>query len=503
MSEDDHGDGIRYAGIYDGGDGMHYDKLGSTESTFEDDHDEQIQQKRGNVCVRYTLGGIALALCLISWDMMAELVQDLQTRFDKPFFIMWSLHSGYMIFLVTVLPAVALGQCICKNTEPIKITWKRFGRATLYNVLLAGSDYVWYISLDHTIPSLNSAIFNTICVFAYLLSIPVLGHKFMWRKLVALLFCLSGMSGILISSLDQSDSPSVNATNTSEYIGCVADDGSEIKPFFELAERDESQTEIERQYTPLCYPKVQDLDENPSGTPIGYVLVIGAVILFAVYEVIFAKIEGHGDLTKKKTRVEAPAATDGTEEGFMHTTSRKKKGLCIKIADTVVTTGLMGLSNFLFLWVVFIILDVTGFEKFNLPFEISSDYKGCCFSIVTGRILINAVLGSIYTSSFLVGVALTDPLFMSIGLILIIPLQFGTDFALGHISSITVGQGLGCGLIIVGFFIINLPMEKFLKKIPSTGKQCLAKIIILASLTFILVVLAVIYAAGVGAKLWY
>ena len=46
-------------------------------------------------------------------------------------------------------------------------------------------------------------------------------------------------------------------------------------------------------------------------------------------------------------------------------------------------------------------------------------------------------------------------------------------------------------------------MEKFLKKIPSTGKQCLAKIIILASLTFILVVLAVIYAAGVGAKLWY
>ena len=30
----------------------------------------------------------------------------------------------------------------------------------------------------------------------------------------------------------------------------------------------------------------------------------------------------------------------------------------------------------------------------------------------------------------------------SIGLILIIPLQFGTDFALGHISSITVGQGV-------------------------------------------------------------
>merc|ERR1712187_1020425 len=155
----------------------------------------------------------------------------------------------------------------------------------------------------------------------------------------------------------------------------------------------------------------------------------------------------------------------------------------------------MGLSNFLFLWVFFIALDLTGFEKFNLPFEISSDSKGCCFSWVTGRILINAVLGSLYTSSFLVGLALTDPLFMSIGLILIIPLQFGTDFALGKISSITVGEGLGCVLIIVGFFLINLPLEKFFKKIPSKTTRIIATIAILASLTLILVIVASIYAA--------
>merc|ERR1712048_577181 len=184
------------------------------------------------------------------------------------------------------------------------------------------------------------------------------------------------------------------------------------------------------------------------------------------------------------------------DEGFMH--AKKKTGMCHKIADTVVTTGLMGLSNLMFLWVFFIVLHFTGVEKFNFPFEISTSYKYCCFSWVSERILINAALGSLYTSSFLVGITLTDPLFMSIGLILIIPLQFATDFINGKLKTLTMGQGLGCVLIIFGFFIINLPIENYLRKIKDDSKRFIVKYSVLGSLTFLLVVAAVIYAVGVG-----
>ena len=139
----------------------------------------------------------------------------------------------------------------------------------------------------------------------------------------------------------------------------------------------------------------------------------------------------------------------------------------------------------------------------------------------------------------------------SIGLILIIPIQFATDFINGKLKILTMGQGvsgrvlvgmiyshqphllhrytrahthvnalnarlltisspcffcliwqLGCALIIVGFFIINLPIENYLKKIKDDSKRFIVKYSVLGSLTFLLVVAAVIYAVGVGVGLW-
>ena len=57
-------------------------------------------------------------------------------------------------------------------------------------------------------------------------------------------------------------------------------------------------------------------------------------------------------------------------------------------------------------------------------------------------------------------------------------------------------------MIIVGFFIINLPIENYLKKIKDDSKRFIVKYSVLGSLTFLLVVAAVIYAVGVGVGLW-
>ena len=51
-----------------------------------------IHQKSMHCSNRYLLGGLALGGSLFAWDMMAELVQDLQEKYDKPYFLMWSLH---------------------------------------------------------------------------------------------------------------------------------------------------------------------------------------------------------------------------------------------------------------------------------------------------------------------------------------------------------------------------------------------------------------------------
>ena len=90
------------------------------------------------------------------------------------------------------------------------------------------------------------------------------------------------------------------------------------------------------------------------------------------------------------------------------------------------------------------IFDATGLEPLILP---SSE--------LTSQIMLNGFIDTIFNFAFIWGVALTSPVFMSTGTILIIPLGIVVDSLLGK-GTMNFWQLCGVGFIVCGFLGLNL-----------------------------------------------
>ena len=133
----------------------------------------------------------------------------------------------------------------------------------------------------------------------------------------------------------------------------------------------------------------------------------------------------------------------------------------------------MGLANLAFMWIPMLILHYSGWEQFTVPLFRFDGTDHCCWNTVTWQMVLNAGLGAIYTSSFLVAVAMIGPFIAAVGLILIIPVGFVTDYFLGNWDPSTekplvlAFQITGCVLIVVGFLLLQ-----WASKVPGK-KRCL------------------------------
>jgi hypothetical protein len=110
------------------------------------------------------------------------------------------------------------------------------------------------------------------------------------------------------------------------------------------------------------------------------------------------------------------------------------------VVETLTTVALMGLANAALLW----------------PGVLAEGYEDPrrCANDVELKLVANACLGAAYTASFLVGVAMTSPLFMSLGLVLIVPVGMVVDFCVHGIRPSAGGVGGSC-LILCGFFLLT------------------------------------------------
>ena len=45
-------------------------------------------------CLHHSGGAVALACALAAWECMGQLLQDIQREYSKPFFVVWTMHSG-------------------------------------------------------------------------------------------------------------------------------------------------------------------------------------------------------------------------------------------------------------------------------------------------------------------------------------------------------------------------------------------------------------------------
>eukprot|EP00941_MAST-03F_sp_MAST-3F-sp1_P005725 g5725.t1 len=380
--------------------------------------------------IKSTLASIfALVGVLASWETMGEVVQNVQEGYERPFFIAYLLHSTYLVFLPVIPLRMYFSRV--KGFLPWSVSMRDLIFATVLNIFLVTSDFIWYLSLRKTYVSLNNAIYQSIGVMVYILSILLLGEKPTLKKNMAILFTTAGIVTVAMTS---------------------SDDGSGVK-----------------------------------SEPIGYALVVLSVLLFSLYEVLYKKFEencGEASLGNQsnaasflweearasvsrsiaegmnvvQSEADAPweTSTDGVqyyldedenavdeeqfdENGYDDIISGAEipKGVN-DVLEALTIVSLMGLSNALFLWPgVFV-------EGFVYPPT----------TAVTVKIALNSVLGAVYTGSFLVGVQLTSPLFMSLGLVLIVPVGIVVDYIL-HGTVLRVASGCGALLILVGFFLLT------------------------------------------------
>jgi len=166
----------------------------------------------------------------------------------------------------------------------------------------------------------------------------------------------------------------------------------------------------------------------------GYAIVVLSVIVFALYEIMF-EIFYPGQSHEKGRCRESKNSLAELAEGNIDIHPKVGKNW-----ETLNFVAYMGIMNILFMWFPLLILDNTGVEDFVLPKSAN----------VVRRLLINAALGAVYTSSYLVGIAFTSPTFMSVGALLVVPVGVVTDYWLNDVL-IPLLSGVGCIIIALGF----------------------------------------------------
>eukprot|EP00483_Globobulimina_turgida_P000270 UN00270 len=159
---------------------------------------------------------------------------------------------------------------------------------------------------------------------------------------------------------------------------------------------------------------------SASSSLIGIILCILSMMLFALFEVLF-KYFGY-----KYFRY-----------GY-------------ELSDTLLFQAGIGLCNMLLFWPFVWMLNDFNIETFELP----ANYD----ELING-ILLPCGLDLLFTASLLCGITFCGALFMSVGLILVIPITFFSDIVIFEkisMSIINIYSVAGAVCIIIGFIIIQL-----------------------------------------------
>lgn len=101
---------------------------------------------------RYSIATLCIIGLIASWLAMAELLQDLQENYPKPFFLTYVIHSSYSFFLLVWLVWRYLPCQTCQRTNylgPFK--WGDYFAVSIWLSLFAfAAAYFWYLSLPRT-----------------------------------------------------------------------------------------------------------------------------------------------------------------------------------------------------------------------------------------------------------------------------------------------------------------------------------------------------------------
>ena len=122
------------------------------------------------------------------------------------------------------------------------------------------------------------------------------------------------------------------------------------------------------------------------------------------------------------------------------------------INSKLLMEGMMGLSCLLTLWPGIIIVHYLQIETFELPKN-----KMDILSIIAP-----SFMDTIYIGSLVIGISFTNPVFMSISQLLVIPITFLYDVVFNKLT-VTSMAVAGTIFVFIGFLLMQIPIAKIIK----------------------------------------
>lgn len=371
--------------------------------------------------------GILVGLCAC-WTLMAELIQGLQTGWSKPWFIVFVIHGTYAAMLLPYAalrharmrgastpaappadahespllsaPAAAKSDAAAADASPRQLV----AAGVALSVLASFVAMTWYVSLTATLVSVNNALYQSSAACVFLFSVLLRLDAFSWSKLVAVGVCFAGAALAYLLS---------------------ADGGGGGGPVTQ--------------------------------TPAGYAWAMASTVSYALYEVLYAHWTQRRHASARDAvcgRTAAAGAPRSAPRAPPSPPLPPHPALPLplpaptalrKAENAALVLGAIGVASLLLQWPLFFVFDAAGVEPYELP------------SPAKARLLaLNAGLDTLYNFLLLLGIAVTSPLTMALGSMLVVPASLLADWALHGVVP-TPGAGAGIGLICLGFALLQAP----------------------------------------------
>jgi len=183
-----------------------------------------------------------------------------------------------------------------------------------------------------------------------------------------------------------------------------------------------------------------DDDGDAKSDSVGIVLVLLSMVAFAIYEVLFKLFN---------------TTWGGSSSAEVVPGSPKQ----VAASDAIILLAIIGFYHLLFSPFLILIWHYAGWETFELP-----DSKHTWFMM-----LANAALDTLFNICFLIGIAISTPFFMAMGLLLSIPCSIVLDFIWNNYI-LSVEALVGAFLVAIGFGVLTY-FEYGIRTVEERGGQ--------------------------------
>eukprot|EP01084_Bolivina_argentea_P082352 149096_1 len=379
--------------------------------TISESFDEESQiEDKNNTCA--SIGGlICIVVAVIAWVLMSEIIQSsVENSYDKPFFMRFMVNSCYSFLLLPWICVYSFNKRLISNNmtfthwrTPDKSRQQSRGLITPNNAAILSSVASEHVSSGYH--NSGELVIN---------HTPNAFHVFLCLVLINAVGLFSGYIWYL------SLSRTVAAINNTIFqSNCVF-----VLIFSYVLLRERLTTK--KMFAALIAISGVALisfsspsSASSASSLLGIILCLIATMLFAFWEVLFKYF------------------------GYLFFR------FGYELSDTLLFQAGIGLCNLFVFWPFVMFFNYFQMELFELPTH----------DQVVNAIVLPCFLDLLFTSALLCGITLCGALFMSIGLILVIPITFFADIVIFEKATtkiINIYSIVGAFFIIIGFVIIQM-----------------------------------------------